>query len=186
MNNHPVLFEKEQIDYFISIVKGHTTNEIIDLFNERFNRRLTAQQVKRGKRRFNITSDIDCKFKKGHSKGIETQFKKGNIPHNHKPVGYEFTRDDGYIEIKIAEPNKWVLKHNYIWEKEYGKIPKGYSVTFLDQNKNNFDLDNLKLIKREDMLTACSYRLFSKDKNVTETGILTAQLINKTKDIIKR
>lgn len=54
---------------------------------------------------------------------------------------------------------------------------------FLDQNKNNFDLDNLKLIKIKDKMTACSYGLFSKDKNATEMGILTAQLINKTKEI---
>lgn len=170
-NNKPVINKKEEIDYFKSIVKEHTTNEIIELYYKKYNFKLNKNQIKNLKRKYNLVS------------GINTKFKKGQQAHNHKPIGYEFLRDDGYIEIKIAEPNKWVLKHNYIWEKEYGKIPKGYSVIFLDQNKNNFDLDNLKLIKRENMLTACSYRLFSKDKNVTETGILTAQLINKTKKV---
>ena len=30
-NNKPVINKKEEIDYFKSIVKGHTTNEIIEL-----------------------------------------------------------------------------------------------------------------------------------------------------------
>lgn len=170
-NNKPVINKKEEIDYFKSIVKEHTTNEIIELYYKKYNFKLNKNQIKNLKRKYNLVS------------GINTKFKKGQQAHNHKPIGYEFLRDDGYIEIKIAEPNKWVLKHNYIWEKEYGKIPKGYSVIFLDQNKNNFDLDNLKLIKRKDKMMACSYGLFSKDKNATEMGILTAQLINKTKKV---
>lgn len=172
-NNKPVINEKEEIDYFKSIVKGHTTNEIIELYYKKYNFKLNESQIKHLKRKYNLVS------------GINTKFKKGQQAHNHKPIGYEFLRDDGYIEIKIAEPNSWQLKHNYIWEKNYGKIPKGYSVIFLDQDKTNFNLDNLQLVKIKDKLTAKNMKLFSKNKEITKTGILTAQLINKNAEIRK-
>lgn len=160
----------KQIEYFKSIVKGHTTEEIRTLYNNKYNYKLTNKQIN------------DLKIKYGITSGVDTKFKEGVPSHNYKPIGSEFVNDEGYVKIKTKN-NKWEYKHRYIWEKEHGKIPKGYSVIFLDQNKNNFDLDNLKLIKRKDKMMACSYGLFSKDKNATEMGILTAQLINKTKEI---
>lgn len=163
----------EEIDYFKFIVKGHTTNEIIDLYYKKFKKKLNYGNVKYLKRKYQLTSDINTKFKKGQK------------AHNHRPIGSEFLRDDGYIAIKVAEPNSWQLKHHYIWEKHNGKIPDGYSVIFLDQDKTNFDINNLELVKKKDKLIACSYRLFSTNKEVTKTGILTAQVINKTKEIRK-
>lgn len=173
MNNKPIINKQEEIDYFKSIVKGHTTNEIIELYNKKYNFKLNKNQVKHLKRKYNLVS------------GINTKFKKGQQAHNHKPIGYEFLRDDGYIEIKIAEPNSWKLKQQYIWEKYNGKIPKGYRVVFLDQDKTNFDLDNLTLIQSKDILTTKNMKLFSKEKEITKVGILTAQLINKNANIRK-
>ena len=183
MNNKPTLSDKEEIEYFKSIVKGHTTNEIINLFDKKYNKILTIGQVKNQNRWFKLTSDIDCKFKKGNNIGNKTRFKKGQKAHNWKPVGYEFLRDDGYIEIKVAEPNTWKLKHNYIYEKYKGKIPKGYSVVFLDQDKTNFSLDNLMLVKIKDKLTAKNMKLFSSNKEITKTGLLVARLINKNSEL---
>ena len=35
-----------------------------------------------------------------------TWFKKGHIPANYRPVGSERVNADGYIEVKVADPNK--------------------------------------------------------------------------------
>ena len=43
-----------------------------------------------------------------------TRFKKGHVPKNHKPVGYERITRDGYIEVKTAEPNVFELKHRLV------------------------------------------------------------------------
>ena len=38
--------------------------------------------------------------------------------------------------------------HIYVWEKENGKIPKGYDIHHKDQNKSNNELGNLELVNR--------------------------------------
>lgn len=77
-----------------------------------------------------------------------TQFKKGHIPVNHKPVGHERITKNGYIEVKTAEPNVFKQKHRLVWEKHYGKIPRGYNIQFRDGDKRNVNIDNLYMISR--------------------------------------
>jgi hypothetical protein len=81
-----------------------------------------------------------------------TQFKKGQMPHNHKNVGYERVNVEGYVEVKIAEPKTFKLKHRLVWEQKYGTIPHGYNVQFKDGNRQNCHIDNLYLISRADQL----------------------------------
>lgn len=60
--------------------------------------------------------------------------------------------DNGYIRVKISNhPNyhtRWRLKHHIIYEKYHPniKIGKTDRVIFLDGNKRNFDIHNLKLV----------------------------------------
>lgn len=81
-----------------------------------------------------------------------TRFKKGNMPKNHRPVGYERKTKDGYLEVKVEEPNKWDLKHRIIWQQANGSIPDGYNVQFKDKNPLNLTIDNLYLITRSQQL----------------------------------
>lgn len=41
------------------------------------------------------------------------------------------------------------MKHQLIWEKYNGPIPEGMVITFLDGNKQNFDINNLMAITPE-------------------------------------
>ena len=63
-----------------------------------------------------------------YAKMQPTMFKKGQTPVNHRDVGSERVNVDGYLEIKVAEPNRWRLKHRVIWEQVNGAIPKGFNV----------------------------------------------------------
>ena len=87
-----------------------------------------------------------------YEKVKETMFKKGNSPVNHREVGSERINVDGYIEIKVAEPNRWKLKHRIIWEQVNGKIPKGYNVQFKNHNRQDCRIENLYLICRADQI----------------------------------
>lgn len=58
-------------------------------------------------------------------------FKKGNRPGNTARVGDETLTDDGYIRVKVAEPNRWELKHRLVWEKYRGEIPENGVIRFI-------------------------------------------------------
>lgn len=77
--------------------------------------------------------------------GVETQFKKGQTPHNTKPIGYRSLRD-GYLVEKMEKGFEFV--HVLLWKQHNGEIPKGMFVVFKDRNKNNITIDNLEIITR--------------------------------------
>ncbi|EIR3570350.1 HNH endonuclease [Salmonella enterica] len=77
-------------------------------------------------------------------------FKKGNRPGNTARVGDETLTDDGYIRVKVAEPNRWELKHRLVWEKYRGEIPENGVIRFIDDNRRNCDIDNLMLVTKAD------------------------------------
>lgn len=97
-------------------------------------------------------------WKKGHvpwNKGLKSycptggvRFKKGNIPWHTKEIYSEKLDKDGYVLIKLDDRNKWKRKHIWIWEKEHGEVPEGHIILFRDNNKYNFDINNLKCISR--------------------------------------
>jgi hypothetical protein len=115
-----------------------------------------------GRRTAQNPNSIAARFKKGHipeTKGKKmpsevyekirhTMFAKGHVPTNHKPVGSERVSVDGYVEVKVAEPNKWRLKHRLVWEEAHGPIPPGHNIQFRDGNRQNLSLDNLYMISR--------------------------------------
>jgi len=121
----------------------------------------------------NFTEDHPARkffFKKGHdtyTKGKRQQdfmsaegyevcksnyFKKGHIPGNTKPVGYEFQTTDGYIRVKVAEPNVFRFKHHVVWEENFGPIPKDYNVQFRNKIGSDCSPGNLYIITRRDQL----------------------------------
>lgn len=188
-------------DFLKENVKGITLKELTKKFNEQFNLTLTESAIANRKNTLKLSSGITGgQFQKGHSthnKGkkwneymskegqlncLKTTFKKGNIPHNHRPIGSERITQDGYVEIKIKEPNVFVLKHRWLWEQKYGKIPKDKIIIFLDGNKQNLDLDNLALINRKENLTMNNNELRYQYKELTKTGINLAKVIIKTNE----
>ena len=122
-------YSEDEIEFIrLKAKQGYTYNGIKNAFNDRFNTNLTFHQIKSTMQRHNIKNNSDSKFKKGHNphnKGKKmspevyekikpTLFKKGhNI--NTRPVGSERIDKDGYIDIKVAMPDKWKLKHKELF-----------------------------------------------------------------------
>lgn len=84
-----------------------------------------------------------------------TQFQKGHAPHNTRYLGHERIDKYGYIEISIDEMNphtgfsrRYVLKHRYLWERQYGPVPAGHCLKCLDGNRRNTDPLNWCLVSR--------------------------------------
>ena len=85
-------------------------------------------------------------------RSAETQFNKGNLPHNHVPVGTEVMGTDGYLKVKVSEPNQWEWTHRRNWEAAHGPIAKGLALVFKDRNRTNCDVDNLELLTRSQLM----------------------------------
>lgn len=152
---------EEMAKFIIENQYHRSAKEMARLFNEHFNTdAMTAKKIKTFRHNHHLSSGLTGRFEKGHSpvnkgvKGLKYSgsekgwFKKGNIPVNHRPVGSERISVDGYIEIKVAEPNKWKLKQRVVYEEKYGKIPDGHVLIFLDRNPLNCTLENLILAPR--------------------------------------
>lgn len=89
---------------------------------------------------------------KGIHLSPKTEFRKGCVGVNHLPVGATTGRKcKGNMKrwfVKIAEPNKWILRCLYVWKNTKGSIPKGLLVHHLDGNTENDTIDNLCLLTR--------------------------------------
>lgn len=182
-------YTDEMKQFILDNYKGRYNQELADLFNQKFNTNITSRTIKSYKANNKLNSGLTGKFRKGqtaHNKGKKmpkevyekvkhTMFAKGNVPPNHRPVGSERISKDGYIEVKVAEPNKWRLKQRVVYEEAKGKIPEGCTIIFLDGNKRNFDIDNLRCITRSELLYLNCNGL-NNSNEITETGILMARL----------
>jgi hypothetical protein len=88
----------------------------------------------------------------GLARSAASRFKKGQRPATWKPLGSERINVDGYIEVKVEEGKPWRHKHRVMWEEANGAVPDGYMVSFIDGNKQNCVLSNLKLVARADAM----------------------------------
>lgn len=187
-------YSKEQIQYLREIAPGRESDEITRMFNEYWGTDFTRQQIQSVKKNHKIVSGIDTKFKKGNVPvnkdttgmfnvgGNSGSFQKGLRPHNWCPIGTEFESKDGYVYVKVADKYKgkktdnWKAKHALIYEKVHGPIPKGYKCTFLDGNRRNYDLDNLVLVSKAESAYTARNGLYTDDKELTRTGVALAKL----------
>lgn len=182
------IWSKEEKDYLKHITPGHHHREIQELMNKKFNSNFALNQIKNAIARYKFNTGFTGRFEKNHipaNKGTRvggwepTQFKKGHVPQNHRPIESERINIYDYTEIKVAEPNKWRLKHQIIWEKTNGPIPKGHVVIFGDGNKRNFDISNLILISKKQLLILNRHNLIQKDADLTRTAVIIADLQQK-------
>ena len=191
-------YSEEQKEFIITNNYGKYSKELAEMFNQHFNTNITAKEIAYFRRSHKLKSGLTGQFKKGnvaHNKGkkqieymsqeaIErtkkTRFKKGNKPKNYRPVGSERITKDGYIEVKVADPNKWETKNKIIYKQYFGDIPKGHKVIYADGNKLNNDINNLILVSDNEELIMNRHKLRTENIELTKTGYLIAKVIDKT------
>lgn len=115
----------------------------------------------------------------------DTRFKKGFTPWHTKELYSERLDKDGYILIKIAEPNKWVRKYRWLYEQEHGAIPENSVIIFADGDKTNLNTDNLICVTRNELKVLNKCRLISSVPELTKTGLNVAKLKIKLEEIRK-
>ena len=185
------LFPKNVRDFIRANNTGKTALQMTNLLNDTFCTNYTVGQIKRIRNSMHLNSGLTGRFEKGHvppnkgkrgvcGKGCEkTWFKKGQMPHNHVPVGTEVMTTDGYLKIKIAEPKLWKHKHIIEWEKHYGKVPEGCIISFKDGNKCNCVVENLFCITKAENAILNHQGLRSASPELTESGLVLAKVQHK-------
>lgn len=185
----------EEMEEFLHEHKTMLRVEMTALFNERFGtnvsrRTLNAKcerigaltgrsgQIRKGSKPWNLG-------KTGYMGANKTSFKKGNVTWNKKPIGHERITKDSYVEIKVAEPNVFKLKHRYLWEQEKGKIPNGCAIVFKNKDKQDCRLDNLALVTRGELARLNQSFAQYSTPETHESCILMAKIKDKT-DRVKK
>lgn len=184
--------EKEK-EFLREYVILHTWPETTKEFNRRYGCDLTEKAVRAIGKRFKIRTGRTGRFEKGHTpanKGIhtetkgrmaETQFKKGQMPKNHLPVGSvrlrrSYKGKKSYVYEKVAEPNKWRMKHVLEWERHYGAVPKDKIVVFADGDTMNTDISNLLIISRQQHAIMNRWNIKGCDKDHAQVAANIASL----------
>ena len=194
-------YSAEHVEYIATNITGRSFKELTAMFNERFGMDLRVSAMISLSDRHDLHNGRDARFNKGYEptqfkkghvpfnkgkKGIggwePTQFKKWNKPANWVPIGSERVNGDGYVDIKIADgklQKNWKGKHILVWEDANGPVPKGHAVIFGDGNRRNFELDNLILVSRKQLVRLNQHNLIQNDAELTRTGIIIADIYNK-------
>lgn len=189
-------YNEEICEYLKKNHYGKSTIELSKEINTKFNINSTPDNIQslksRIKRRdgfvFQPARNDGC-IKKGNipwnknTRGIvhenRTSYKKGNIPFNFRKMGEERINVDGYVEVKVKNPNKWELKHRFLYKEYNGHIPKGHVIIFADNNRTNFKKENLIAISRSENLILNKNNLRFDNQELTESGILIAKVVDR-------
>ena len=193
-----LLFTPEQIKWLKENRRGYNFDVTAQKFNEHFGTNFKISQVRGWCHAHHLPCGVDMKFKKGnisHNKGRKGWyapgcekgwFKKGNRPHNTVSVNTEVITDDGYIKVKVAEPDVWELKHRIVWQKKYGKVPEGSCLIFLNGNRQDCRIENLMLIKRSILSVLNHEKLIFEDATATKCGVTMAMIKLRISELKKR
>lgn len=181
-------FTAAQIEFLKSIAHLPRT-QMAEKFNAKFGENRTNDSMQRWCSKNNFLGVPNTgRFIKGQSAWNDgktgymgantTSFKKGNVPHNTKPLFSERTcAKDGYVLIKIREEHpQFVLKHRWLWEQVKGPIPENHKIVFINEDKTDIRIDNLMLVSDAEL--AVKNIKFSKVSNAetNETCLLLSKL----------
>lgn len=181
-----------EIEFLRENSKGLTVKEITKKFNENFDCHINSVSIYGALKRYKMEFVKEYNyFKKGSipwNKGEKligfkptNGFKKGHKPSSYKNVGSEIINKDGFVQIKVSDPDIWKLKHHIIYENFYKvKIKPGEKLIFIDGDKRNFDITNLMLLSNSEQI---AYRKFQNlkecDTEIIKTYIQLAKLNSK-------
>jgi hypothetical protein len=159
----PKCFLRYQSEHLSFLTKNQEVprRELTELFNAEFCTTQTECSIKTICTKLGLKTGRTGQLPKGHdtwNKGKTgymganvTSFKKGQPPPSICPVGWMRRTNDGYMEIKTANPDVFRLVHHVVYENHVGKIPKGHVILFRDGDAKNCSVDNLVLIKRDEL-----------------------------------
>ena len=117
---------------------------------------LEGNQHRAGKRPANAFATGHVPWNSG-MKGIHlspaTEWKRGQTSLRKMPVGAVVIRrrtreDESRAFVKVADPNVWLARAQFVWMQANGGIPAGHVIHHIDRNPLNDAIENLSLETR--------------------------------------
>lgn len=168
------LFNQEQIEFIKRNVDGVRNKELAQLINDEFGLSITPTQISQWKTTHGVKSKTSLYgWRKGKTGGRDF---KNPVEYKHsKPIGAERITKRGITQVKVAR-GKWMDKHRYIWEQANGPVPDTDIIIFMNDDKTDFRLDNLKCISRRELsyMNKQKYQYF--DEESKESAILLSKI----------
>ncbi|MGD6739694.1 HNH endonuclease signature motif containing protein [Photobacterium leiognathi subsp. mandapamensis] len=180
------ILNNEQVAFLRQTYRKYELKETVERLNANFGTQYTFRQI----RSFVKNHQIQC-GRTGHftlgqvphnagTKGVmkanKTSFKPGYV-RKQLPIGTERINVQGYIEVKVIDPNTWRLKHRVVWEQHYGPLNKDDVVRFRDGNRTNLDIDNLFVVDRTThAIINNSYKFNDQPNELKDSVILLAKI----------
>lgn len=98
---------------------------------------------------------------------LETMFQPGHRPHTWMPIGSDRTSKEGYLQRKTADAGctrrDYAPVHHLVWRMHGRTVPAGYALCFIDGDKRNFDINNLELVHRSELMRRNSVHRLPKE-----------------------
>ena len=154
-------YTKEQDEWLMENRQNYNRQQLTKLFNEKFN--------------CNLNWDALSKHMT-----VTLKLYRKNIGFKALPINTITTDSSNRVRIKTNDAmyskiENWELLSHHIWKKHYGEVPKGYKIIFLDGNKNNFDINNLRCVSPSTMTKLGRRKWYGKDV-ITQVGIKCCEL----------
>lgn len=172
MRKYSVVYSDEIYNFLVQNASYYTIKQLVQILSDKFN-----LQVER-KKLAQYCIKMRIKYKYEHPKKS----------HDNKPTdnGTLAVKTDGnLLKIKTSD-HKWEYLQRKIYEDYYNiKLPEDVYVIFLNQNKRDFSIDNLKAIPRRNCAIMSKDNLFSINKDVTKLGLTISNLSRKISNLKK-
>ena len=162
-------YSKEFENKMVKLAHSMTLNELLNVAKSKYKYNITKDDLR------NYLSRRKIRYK-------DYNINKAKDMGSKIPIGTEYVKDDGMVLVKIAK-DKWEYKQRLIYEQYHNvELTSDDYVIFLDQDRSNFNINNLRRINRRESSIIANQKLFSNQPIITETGIDIARLMIKTKD----
>lgn len=169
--------KEKEAEFILANYKNTSSRAMVSLLEEATGTRVEKTAIQYFLKKRGLSSGLKTGWTKGArtnwSEGAKercanTQFKKGNVPFQHKEMWHETLRSDGYVWIKIGE-DEWVLRGRKKWMDAHPDVvltSEDY-VMHLNGDKTDDSLENLYVVSRGDMAH------LNRDHAITECAELT-------------
>jgi hypothetical protein len=195
------LFTAAHFEFIKDAYPRMPLTDVLHLLNKEFGTSYTRKQLYALTKNHGVKCGRTGQFQPGQvppNKGVkgwqaggrsaETRFKKGRPPHlarNYVPIGSTRISKDGYMERKVTDDpslmpaRRWAFEHRLIWEAANGPIPEGHAVVFLDGDRANVQIENLRCVPRAALQYMNKTKMNETTGEARKAAILTAELVTR-------